>query len=67
MVTEADSLAWTTAANVSNGTLIAVAANTLPPRESVIQYTTGYHDALSAVSGMTTFAETRNIEMASIL
>jgi hypothetical protein len=58
-VTEADSLAWTLAANMTPGMgnqmAIGIGA---PLTDSKVQYTTGYNDYVTAVSGQTTFAKT---------
>ncbi|HTY15321.1 MAG TPA: hypothetical protein VMC42_06410 [Methanoregulaceae archaeon] len=58
-VTETDSLAWTLAANMTPGMGNQMAVGIgAPLTDSKVQYTTGYNDAVSAVSGQTTFAKT---------
>jgi hypothetical protein len=65
-VTETDSLAWTLAANMTPGmgNQMAVAIGA-PLTNSKVQYTTGYNDALSAVSGQTTFVKTMAVSTAN--
>jgi len=58
-VTETESLAWTTAANLSPGmgNQVAIAPGA-PLTASKVQYTTGYNQQYSGVSGQTTFVKT---------
>jgi hypothetical protein len=65
-VTETDSLAWTLAANMTPGMGNQMAVGIgAPLTDSKVQYTTGYNDALSAVSGQTTFAKTMAVSTAN--
>jgi hypothetical protein len=61
-VTETDSLAWTTAANMTPGmgNQMAVAIGA-PLTDSKVQYTTGYNAAYSGISGQTTFVKSMAI------
>jgi hypothetical protein len=61
-VTETDSLAWTTAANMAPGmgNQVAVAIGA-PLTDSKVQYTTGYNAAYSGISGQTTFVKSMAI------
>jgi hypothetical protein len=65
-VTEADSLAWTLAANMTPGMgnqmAIGIGA---PLTDSKVQYTTGYNNYVNAVSGQTTFAKTMAVSTAN--
>ena len=56
-VTETDSLAWTTAANLSDGVGQASQGIGAPLADSQVQYTTGYNSQYSGVSGQTTFVK----------
>ena len=53
-VTETDSLAWTSASNGSTQTAQAIGP---PLGNQQVQYTTGYNDQYSGVSGQTTFVK----------
>jgi hypothetical protein len=61
-VTETDSLAWTTAANMTPGmgNNVAIAPGA-PLTDSKVQYTTGYNAAYSGVSGQTTYVKSMAI------
>jgi hypothetical protein len=61
-VTETDSLAWTTAANMTPGMGNQMAVGIgAPLTDSKVQYTTGYNAAYSGVSGQTTFVKSMAI------
>jgi hypothetical protein len=55
-VTETDSLAWTTAANMSTNAQNSQGIGA-PLGSHVVQYTTGYNAAYSGISGQTTFVK----------